>query len=366
MIGGQRIKGYSIYAVQKHQLAKGWNLGYGASYRFAKDRDFQTYSQVTGSIHTQNMYSNLKEQTTSFYASLSKSYATGTSLSVSATGEYYTLGSYRKWAVYPQLSLTYLKTPKHIFQLALSTDKTYPSYWNMQSSVSYLNGYTELWGTPGLKPMTNYNLNGNYILKQKYIFGLFFTHTLNYFTQVAYQSTDRLALIYKNTNWNYMQIWGVNIILPFKAGNWLNSRLTLVGMQMHQRCDSFFDIPFDRKKWVFSGTLDNTFRVNKNLSFELMANVQTPVIQGTFDIESIFNLTAGLKWNFVKDKFSLSVRCNDIFDSGMPATKVRFKGQKLDMNSGFYSRAFTIHFSYRFGGYKKKETKKVDISRFGH
>ena len=366
MIGGQRIKRYSIYADQKHQLPKGWNLGYGASYRFAKDRDFQTYSQVTGSIHTQNMYSNLKEQTTSFYASLSKSYATGTSLSVSATGEYYTLGSYRKWAVYPQLSLTYLKTPKHIFQLALSTDKTYPSYWNMQSSVSYLNGYTELWGTPGLKPMTNYNLNGNYILKQKYIFGLFFTHTLNYFTQVAYQSTDRLALIYKNTNWNYMQIWGVNIILPFKAGNWLNSRLTLVGMQMHQRCDSFFDIPFDRKKWVFSGTLDNTFRVNKNLSFELMANVQTPVIQGTFDIESIFNLTAGLKWNFVKDKFSLSVRCNDIFDSGMPATKVRFKGQKLDMNSGFYSRAFTIHFSYRFGGYKKKETKKVDISRFGH
>ena len=60
-----------------------------------------------------------------------------------------------------------------MFQLSLSTDKTYPSYWDMQSSVSYLNGYTELWGTPGLKPMTNYNLNGNYIWKQKYIFGCF-------------------------------------------------------------------------------------------------------------------------------------------------------------------------------------------------
>lgn len=47
-----------------------------------------------------------------------------------------------------------------MFQLSLSTDKTYPSYWDMQSSVSYLNGYTELWGTPGLKPMTNYNLMG--------------------------------------------------------------------------------------------------------------------------------------------------------------------------------------------------------------
>lgn len=364
MVGGQKIDRYSIYADQKQSLSKGWNLGYGISYRFAKDLDFQTYDKVTGNIQTQNTYSNLREQTTSFYVSLSKNYTTGTSLSVSATGEYYTIGNYHKWAVYPQASLTYFKTPKHVFQLSLSTDKTYPSYWDMQSSVSYLNGYTELWGTPNLKPMTNYNLNGSYIFLNKYILSLFFTHTSDYFTQAAYQSTDRLALIYKNTNWNYMQVWGANIILPFKVGNWLDFRLTLVGMQMYQRCDDFFDIPFNRKKWVFSGTLDNTFKVNKNLSFELMGNVQTPVIQGTFDIESIFNLTAGLRWNFANDKLSLSVRCNDIFDTGMPATKVRFKGQNLNMDSGFYSRAFTLHFSYRFGGYKKKEIKGVDTSRF--
>ena len=343
MVGGQRIDRYSIYADQKHSLSKGWSLGYGASYRFAKDRDFQTYDKVVGDIHTQNMYSDLKEQTTNFYVSLSKNYETGVSFSVSATGEYYTIGNYHKWAVYPQASLTYFKTPKHTFQFSLSTDKTYPSYWDMQSSVSYLNGYTELWGTPGLKPMTNYNLNGSYILKQKYIFNLFFMHTPDYFIQTPYQSTDRLALIYKNTNWNYMQLWGANIILPFKTGNWLDSRLTVAGMQMRQRCDDFFDIPFNRKKWVFSAMLDNTFKVNKNLAFELMGNVQTPVIQGTFDIESIFNLTAGLKWSFANDRMSLSARCNDILNTGMPKTKVRFKGQDLDMNSAFYSRAFTLN-----------------------
>lgn len=365
MVGGQRIDRYSIYADQKHSLSKGWSLGYGASYRFAKDRDFQTYDKVVGDIHTQNMYSDLKEQTTIFYVSLSKNYETGVSFSVSATGEYYTIGNYHKWAVYPQASLTYFKTPKHTFQFSLSTDKTYPGYWDMQSSVSYLNGYTELWGTPGLKPMTNYNLNGSYILKQKYIFNLFFMHTPDYFIQTPYQFTDRLALIYKNTNWNYMQLWGANIILPFKTGNWLDSRLTVAGMQMRQRCDDFFDIPFNRKKWVFSVMLDNTFKVNKNLAFELMGNVQTPVIQGTFDIESIFNLTAGLKWSFANDRMSLSARCNDILNTGMPKTKVRFKGQDLDMNSAFYSRAFTLNLSYRFGGYKKKNLKEVDTSRFG-
>ena len=366
LTGGQRIDRYSVYADQKHSLANNWGIGYGVSYRYTKNYDFQTYGNVTGDIEPENTDAKLEEQTTNFYFSLSKNWATGTSFSVSATGEYYTIGNYHKWAVYPQASFLYLKTPKHIFQLSLSTNKIYPGYWDMQSSVTYLNGYTEIQGTPGLRPMTNYNLNGNYILKQKYIFGLFYKHTSDYFAQSPYQATDRLALIYKNTNWNYMRMIGVNIILPFSIGNWYDARLTLVGMHARQKCDQFFDIPFDRKKWLFVGTLDNTFKVGKNLSFELIGNIQTPFIQGTLDLASTFNLTAGMRWNFAKNKCSLTARCSDIFNSSMPNMKVRFKGQYLDMNSSFYSRTVSLNFTYRFGGYKKQEVKEVDTSRFGH
>ena len=366
LTGGQRIDRYSVYADQKHSLANNWGIGYGVSYRYTKNYDFQTYGNVTGDIEPKNTDAKLEEQTTNFYFSLSKNWATGTSFSVSATGEYYTIGNYHKWAVFPQASFLYLKTPKHIFQLSLSTNKIYPGYWDMQSSVTYLNGYTEIQGTPGLRPMTNYNLNGNYILKQKYIFGLFYKHTSDYFAQSPYQASDRLALIYKNTNWNYMRMIGVNIILPFSIGNWYDARLTLVGMHARQKCDQFFDIPFDRKKWLFVGTLDNTFKVGKNLSFELTGNIQTPFIQGTLDLASTFNLTAGMRWNFAKNKCSLTARCSDIFNSSMPNMKVRFKGQYLDMNSSFYTRTVSLNFTYRFGGYKKQEVKEVDTSRFGH
>ena len=366
LTGGQRIDRYSIYADQKHNLTNNWGIGYGVAYRYAKDYDFQTYNNVTGSVQTENTEAKLNEQTVSFYFSLNKNWTTGTSLSISATGEYYTIGNYHKWAVYPQASLTYLKSPKHIFQLSLSTDKAYPGYWDMQSSVTYLNGYSELQGTPGLRPMTNYNLNGTYILKRKYIFGLFYTHTSDYFAQSPYQATDRLALIYKNTNWNYMRMIGANIILPFSIGNWYDVRLTLVGMQARQKCDRFFDVPFDRKKWMFVGTLDNTFKVGKNLSFELTGNIQTPFIQGTLDLASSFNLTAGMQWSFAKRRCSLTARCSDIFNSSMPDMKIRFKGQHLDMNTGFYTRMVSLNFTYRFGGYKKQEVKGVDTSRFGH
>ena len=236
----------------------------------------------------------------------------------------------------------------------------------MQSSVTYLNGYSELQGSPGLRPMTNYDLNGTYILKQKYIFGLFYTHISDYFAQIPYQATDRLALIYKNTNWNYMRMTGINVILPLSIGNWYDAKLTLVGMEARQKCDHFFDVPFDRKKWLFVGTLDNTFKVGKSLSFELTGNIQTPFIQGTLDLASSFNLTAGMKWNFAKDRCSLTARCSDIFNSSIPDMKIRFNGQHLDMNPGFYTRTISINFTYRFGGYKKQEVKGVDTSQFGH
>ena len=121
-----------------------------------------------------------------------------------------------------------------------------------------------------------------------------------------------------SVSYTHLDVYKRQVILPFKAGSWLDSRLTLTGMQMHQRCDNFFDIPFNRKKWLFSGSLDNTFKVYKGLSLELNGNVQTPAIQGTFDVNSVFNLTAGLKWSFAKDKATVSARCSDIFETGMP------------------------------------------------
>ena len=161
-------------------------------------------------------------------------------------------------------------------------------------------------------------------------------------------------------------MWGTNVILPFKAGNWLDSRLTLVGMQVHQRCDDFFDIPFNRRKWMFNSSLDNTFKIGKNLAFELRGFMQTPAIQGTYDLKMVGTVDAGMKWTFAGDKATLSARCSDIFNTSMPECNLRYGGQDVRMENSFYLRTFTLNFSFRFGGYKKKEIKEVDTSRFRH
>ncbi len=280
--------------------------------------------------------------------------------------EYYSIGNYRKWAFYPQASLTYMKTPEHILQLSLSTQKTYPGYWEMQSSVSYINGYSEIWGTPGLRPQTNYSVNANYVVKQKYVFGAYFSlhprpvhaNGLSVHRTVGHDlQDDELELHAVRRSHGHGAVPGRKVV---------GFRWVAVEQYARHRCDDFFDLPFDRKKWILQCQWDNTFKLNKNLTFELRGFMQTPAIQGTYDLKMVGTVDAGVKWTFAGDKATLSARCSDIFNTSMPECNLRYGGQDVRMENSFYLRTLTLNFSFRFGGYKKKEIKEVDTSRFRH
>jgi len=366
MNGAQRINKLSVYADQTHSFEKGWNIGYGVSYAYTYDKDYQQYTLVSGDFDTQNTNIRLKEQIANMYFKFGKDFDSGSSFSVSATGENYKQGSSNHFNIFPQASFLYVISPKQMLQLSLSSNKTYPSYWQMQSSVSYLDGYAEVHGTPGLKPMSSYELIGTYILNQKYQLSLFFNYIPHYFQQAAYQSTQRLALIYQTKNWDYMQNWGVQMVVPFKIGDWFNSNLTMIFFNLKEKCDDYFDIPFNRNKWTASVSLDNTFKVCKGIALSLNTGYQSPMIQGTYNLESLFPTDLGAKWTFAKGNATLTAKCNDLFNTSLPKATIRYMGQYLDMDKGFYTRCATINFVYRFGGYKSKERKKVDTSRFGH
>ena len=362
---GQDIHSLHAYADQKHSFSGGWTLGYGASYRNSESRDYQIFDAGSTLAGT-DVEAALSEHTAEAYVSFGKQSPLGLSFSLSATAEYYRVNGRERWTFYPQASLTYMRNPDHIFQSTFNVDKQYPSYWQMQSAVSYIDGYAELHNSPGLEPSKTYLFNANYILKQKYVFGLFCNYIDKFFAQAMYQSTDRLALIYQTHNWDYFSQSGVMVVLPYAPVKWFNTRATLVGFYMAQRCDNFFDIGFEDRKFAASASLNNSFRVNDDLAFELNGWVQSPITQGTFTVKTMWSLSAGAKWNFADGKGTLSCFYNDIFNSTIGKMVMDYKGQNLVHWNNMYTRNFTLSLVYRFGGYKKKEGKEVDTSRFGH
>lgn len=361
----QKIRKFSVYADQSHALANDWTLKYGVRYDYTDNKNAQFFNQTEGKDNVGNSSSRLYEQITNFYGGFDKEFENGLSLSLSATGEYYSIGNYHKWAVYPQASLSYSPSEKHTFMLGVSSEKDYPTYWDMQTSTTYMNAYEELQTIEGLRPANVYSVNANYLFLQKYMFSLFYERTNDYFTMDMYQAKDRLVLVYRTQNWDYYQSFGMSANIPFNIGEWLSSQVNATVVNDRNRCDNFWDIPFDRKKWACMLAMQNHFSVGSNLGFDLDAMYRSSMISGISDTKPVFTVNVGARWNFLKDKASLSLNCADLFDTMRMKVRNRYAGQHIDLNMGQYSRTVSVKFVYRFGGSISKEKKEVDSSRFG-
>ena len=361
----QKIRKFSVYADQSHGLANDWTLKYGVRYDYTDNKNCQFFNQTEGKNGVGNSSSRLYEQITNFYGGFDKEFENGLSLSFSATGEYYSIGDYHKWAVYPQASLTYSLSEKHTFILGVSSEKDYPTYWDMQTSTTYMNAYEEVQTIEGLRPANVYSVNANYLFLQKYMLSLFYERTNDYFTMDMYQAKDRLALVYRTQNWNYYQSFGLSANIPFSIGEWLSSQVNATVVNDRNRCDNFWDIPFDRKKWACMLAMQNHFSVGSNLGFDLDATYRSSMISGISDTKPVFTVNVGAQWSFLKDKASLSLNCSDLFDTMRMKVRNRYAGQHIDLNMGQYSRTVSVKFVYRFGGSINKEKKETDTSRFG-
>lgn len=366
---GQNIDRWKVYIDREHNMKNIGTLSYGASLTYANDHNTQFYHAVgTTDMSQLNTDSRYEEYTCDLYAGFGKSIGERLSFNASVTGEYYKMGNYHAWSIYPAATMTYVAGPSHILQLSFTSDKTYPGYWDLSESTGYISGYEEVQGNPMLKPSTDYSLNLNYILKNKYIFSIAYDYEPHRFEQLAYQSTERLTLIYKMLNWDYQQSFSTTTILPFKIGSRLESRATMQAIYHQAKCDNFFDISFNHNKWTALGMLQNNIILSNHpdIRMELTGLYLSPSIQGSYTLSSVWAVNAGLRWNFANQKAGLILKANDIFNSmqGNIDITLRNRGQYMDMHNNSYSRHIMLTFNYIFGGYKEKKHEVVATSRF--
>ncbi len=364
---GQRIDRLSLYLDQQSDLGHSWKLNGGARFSYIHDDDYQYYLSDAMSDDLDTDF-RLGEYTYDLYLGTSKSFSERLSFSVSLTGEYYRRNDYDRWALFPQASLNWMPSSDHILQAEMSSDKSYPSFWEMSGATTCLDGYAEVHGTPTLRPSSSYSLTLTYIFRQKYIFQLYGNHRIDAFNQSAYLAPDRLAVIYQTLNWDYMSSYGALVVVPFRIGERFSSRLTLTAFDYLIRNSDFYGMDYKRSKWVALAAMENTLRLSRkpDLVFEFGGHYQSEALQCTYDIGPSWRVDTGMKWTFAGGKADLSVRGNDLFDSLTPTSSVNFGAQQLHMGNEFHTRNVTVNFVYRFGGYREKERKEVDTSRFGH
>ncbi len=372
----QQINKVFMYANQKHAMPNNLSINYGINYSYAASESLSE-AYINDESYAPSTFQNRQyENIWNLFAGFSKSFSKQLSMQASVAAEFYKTeeesGNKREtlWdgtAFFPTLSATYMPSMKHIFQFSLSSDKQYPPYWALNSMVSPLNAYSELHGNPQLKPSRNYSTRLNYIFKRKYVLMAYLNYLPYHFTQIIYQRPDELKSVIKYQNMNHQRMVGMAAIMPFKAGKALDSKLTMNVIRMTHKMDDFYDIPFDRSVWFGQFKLDNDFILSAkpNIRFNLSGTYTTPAIQGIMDLSDSYIVSGGFIWSFDHERAKLIVKATDIFESRLPFVTIDYKGQKGTMDTFQDTRMISISFVYRFGGFKEKERKEVDTSRYG-
>ena len=358
----QEINRYHAYIDQQHQFGS-WQLNYGAEYQHSEDHSSQHYFHYD----SPDFDDILGEDVASIYAGTQRSFAWGLSFNASAKGEYYHNKYQHNWNFIPQLGATFYKTPKSIFQLNLSTQRVYPSYWELHGGTSFINDYATVIGNPKLQICIRYDAQLNYILRQKYVATLYFQYGDKAMVQLPYQSPDALKLIYQTINMDYECVAGLNVYAPFGLGYIWNASATVNVMNRRAKANHFHDISFDNRKWIVYGALNNSFKFSETCPVSLSVDFSyiSPSLQGIADLSGLWRIDAGVKWQFGRNRScELDLKADDIFNKWSPTMTINHAGQDYRMKVRDMSRNLKLTFIWRFNGFKPKNTD-IDTSRFG-
>ena len=364
----QTINKWMFTADQTHLLAHGWGLSYGVKGQFTSNKSYQTTIDKDGTIQPNGTSSvDNNERIWNIYAGFSKQINKVLSLEASVAAEQYHSPIWDKWRIYPTLNALWHVNDNHLLNLSFSSNSEFPSYWSTMSNVFYSSTYSEIHGNPDLKPYSYYNVNLMWQIKRRYTLMAFASLKPDYSVQLPYQTKDRMAVIMKETNFNYENSFGLQASAMFSAGKWLNGNVFAVGIYKHDKSDYFFDLPFNRKKLtaVLGGTASIKFCHTQDLRLILNPFFQSKAIQGVYDVSPIFKMNAKIQWTSHDGKWGLRLNGSNIFNNLYDTRSVQ-GNQDYRMKINYNWASVTFGVIYKFGGYKEKKVKEVDTSRMGH
>ena len=363
----QKVSKWLFTADQTHSLPKGWELNYGGKAQFTNNNSYQTtFNADHQPLPDATSHVDYNERILNAYAGFSKQIGQSLSLDASLTAEQYHAAKWNEWRIYPQFNAMWNINEKNMLNLAFSSEAIYPSYWSTMSSIYYASAYSEIWSNPDLKPMSKYDINLMWQLNRNYTFTAFVMLEPDYFVQMAYQPTDRMAVIMKETNFDYSNYFGLQASAQFRMGSWLNGNIMATALYRHDKTN-FFDLPIDRTflSGILGGTAVAKLSQRHNIQFILNPFFQTKSIQGLYDIDPFLRLNATLRYTTKNGKWSLVAKGENILNAHID-TRSTTANQDYSMSVWMPYTNYSLTAIYRIGNFKEKKKKEVDTSRMGY
>lgn len=207
-------------------------------------------------------------------------------------------------------------------------------------------------GNPYLKPQFTNSFEINYTRKTKIgsistvVFYRIINQEITRYVSIDPNNTAVNIMSYENFKDN--ESFGAEISGNLDFAKWWSAN---IGADIYFRTiRGIVSTSFvERKANIFNARINNTFKANKNLRFQLFAMYRGAEQGLQFMRNPMYRMDLGSSYNVLKGKGTLSARVSDIFNK----MKFSFDGDLPYSQQGSFnweSRTIYIGFNYRFGG----------------
>lgn len=262
--------------------------------------------------------------------------------------------------VFPSGGVTWQAHPKHSFQLTYSRRIDRPSYQDLNPFEGRLDELTFEKGNPFLSPQYTNNFQLNHTFNSMYNTSLSYSRTTDLITRIVDIDTrDTSATFITWKNLAEQNNLSLTFSAPVQIAKWWNAYINLSGYRTHNQADFGDGKIVNLKAVSFNGYAQHTFTLPHNLALEVSGWYNSPSVWGgTFKMDAMWSMDAGLQKKLLQGKGSLKVSVSDIFKTNTWSGISRFGALDMNINGGWDSRRLRVNFTYLIGNDQVKAARR--------
>lgn len=343
------------------QLGKTIKIETGLKSSFITSDNNLVYQNLTNAAWVYDAagsnYFKYKEQIHAAYLNLNHEFKTIT-VQLGLRGEYthtlgnqVTTGSVLKrnyFQLFPNLALNKTAGENNQFQLAYSRRIQRPDYGDLNPFRVFRDPLLYYEGNPYLTPELTQNIVLSHIFKSKCTTALNYSRTTDVITWVSGQ-IDNLNTTYERPqNLKSLVNYGVSFTGQTNYFSWWTAT-NFVNIYDNIYRGGEDAEEFKNSQVSFAINTQNSFKLGTGYSAELNAYYNSKSVYGISTEKAYHAVSAAFQKKLLKDKASIKLLVNDIFQSSQYKQLTRY--QNIDMYShvNVDGRRVMLSFSYRFG-----------------
>lgn len=273
--------------------------------------------------------------------------------------------------VYPSAYLTYALSEKNNFQLSYSRRVDRPSLEQTKPIREFSSPRMISIGNPELDPQFTNSVELNYTrtLEKGSVTGAVFYRMINHeINRILYPNPDSPGnQIMSFDNYDNNTSYGFELSANYKINSWWDiqpaidfsslSQKGVVSIAIPGTTDQFQEVTKEITANSFNARMNSNFKATKNLRLLLFGFFRNGVDGVQFNRKDMYKIDAGARYSFLKNKATISIRSNDIFDT----MRFAFVGDNPYPQTGEFrweSQSLYIGFNYMFGAGKNKSLQR--------